>query len=335
MRAPDDILQEVKNMTIHYPDKLRTIRIIFMGTPDFAVASLTTLVEAGCNIVGVVTAPDKPSGRGLKVQESAVKKYATENHLKVLQPPKLKDTAFLEQIRVLQADLQVVVAFRMLPETVWSMPPMGTVNLHGSLLPQYRGAAPIQWALINGEKMTGVTTFQLQHEIDKGNILMQESLKIGERETAGELHDRMKLAGAGLLVKTVAGLADGSLQGTPQQLWNTTGNAAQGELKAAPKIHTDDCRIQWDRPVAEVYNRVRGLSPVPGAFTLFQGKTMKILRAHAEPDHRSESPGSIQTDKKTFLKFATPDGYLAAEEVQLEGRKKMTVEEFLRGYRFE
>src|SRR5882757_465936 len=195
---------------------ITTPRIIFMGTPDFAVASLDALVQAGCNIVGVITAPDKPAGRGMKLTESAVKKYAVEKSLTILQPEKLKDPQFLQSLRDLQADVQVVVAFRMLPELVWNMPSMGTINLHGSLLPQYRGAAPINWAVINGEKETGVTTFKLQHEIDTGNILLQESFPVGEDETAGEVHDRMKEIGGKLLVKTLTGIVDGSLTGKPQ-----------------------------------------------------------------------------------------------------------------------
>ena len=215
------------------------IRIVFMGTPEFAVASLGALVKAGCNIVGVITAPDKPGGRGLQLQQSAVKKYAVENNLHILQPEKLKDPGFLEQLKSLQADLQVVVAFRMLPEVVWNMPTMGSVNLHGSLLPQYRGAAPINWAVINGEKETGVTTFKLQHEIDTGDILLQQSFAIGDDENAGDVHDKMKVIGAALLVKTVKGLADGSLKELPQSKIDNL----KSTIHHAPKIFTETCKI--------------------------------------------------------------------------------------------
>ena len=236
----------------------KELRIVFMGTPEFAVASLDALVKAGCNIVGVITAPDKPGGRGMQLQQSAVKKYATENNLKVLQPEKLKNPEFLEELKSLQADLQIVVAFRMLPEAVWNMPPMGTVNLHGSLLPQYRGAAPINWAVINGEKETGVTTFKLKHEIDTGDILLQESFPIDENETAGEVHDRMKEIGAQLLVKTVKGLAEGTLEEKPQEnllnaerLMHNAGHSAFGTehsaLKHAPKIFTETCKIDFSK----------------------------------------------------------------------------------------
>jgi methionyl-tRNA formyltransferase len=248
----------------------RDLRIVFMGTPEFAVASLDALVQAGCNIVAVITAPDKPAGRGMKLQESAVKKYAVEKGLPLLQPEKLKNPQFLETLRNLRADLQVVVAFRMLPEVVWNMPPMGTINVHGSLLPKYRGAAPINWAIINGEKETGVTTFKLQHEIDTGNILLQQRLPIGEEETAGELHDRMKVAGAELLVKTVQGLADGTLKEIPQSDVN--------DVPHAPKIFTETCQINWNKTVEEIHNLIRGLSPYPGAFTTLHGKTLKIYR---------------------------------------------------------
>lgn len=334
-------------------------RIIFMGTPEFAVASLDALVQAGCNIIAVITAPDKPAGRGMKLTESAVKKYAVEKQLPVLQPVKLKDPAFLETLKGLQADLQIVVAFRMLPEVVWNMPPMGTINLHGSLLPQYRGAAPINWAVINGEKETGVTTFKLQHEIDTGNILLQDSFPIGDDETAGEVHDRMKEIGARLLVKTVAGLANGSLQEIPQQsIGNpdsyreqlatgnekpTTGNRQPAtapstpgdaiELKHAPKIFTETCKIDWNQPVAAIYNLIRGLSPYPAAFTYLHDKSLKIYKAKKETHASPKSAGSFETDNRTYLKFAAADGYIHITELQLEGKKRMTIEEFLRGFR--
>ncbi|HNA15971.1 MAG TPA: methionyl-tRNA formyltransferase, partial [Ferruginibacter sp.] len=274
---------------------LKSLRIVFMGTPEFAVASLDALVQAECHIVGVITAPDKAAGRGMQLQQSAVKKYAVEKGLHILQPDKLKNPGFLEQLRSLQADLQIVVAFRMLPEAVWNMPPMGSVNLHGSLLPQYRGAAPINWAVINGEKETGVTTFKLKHEIDTGDILLQERFPIGDDETAGEVHDKMKAIGAQLLVRTVAGLAEGTLKKTPQL---STGNLPAGEadrpetLKHAPKIFTETCRIDFSKTVNEVHNLIRGLSPFPGAFTSLDGKTLKIFRTEKQPGTTRSASGS-------------------------------------------
>ncbi|HNO99233.1 MAG TPA: methionyl-tRNA formyltransferase [Ferruginibacter sp.] len=316
---------------------LKSLRTVFMGTPEFAVASLDALVQAGCHIVGVITAPDKAAGRGMQLQQSAVKKYAVEKGLHILQPDKLKNPGFLEQLRSLQADLQIVVAFRMLPEAVWNMPPMGSVNLHGSLLPQYRGAAPINWAVINGEKETGVTTFKLKHEIDTGDILLQERFPIGDDETAGEVHDKMKAIGAQLLVRTVAGLAEGTLKKTPQL---STGNLPAGEadrpetLKHAPKIFTETCRIDFSKTVNEVHNLVRGLSPFPGAFTSLDGKTLKIFRTEKQPGTTGSASGSFETDKKQFLKFACADGYVLVKELQLEGKKRMAIEDFLRGYHF-
>ncbi len=309
----------------------QSLRIVFMGTPEFAVASLDALVKAGCTIVGVITAPDKPAGRGMQLQQSAVKKYAVEHNLKVLQPEKLKNPEFIEELRTLQADLQVVVAFRMLPELVWNMPPMGSVNLHGSLLPQYRGAAPINWAVINGEKETGVTTFKLKHEIDTGDILLQERFPIGENDTAGEVHDKMKEIGAALLVKTTKGLADETLKERPQ----TTDNKPQATLlHHAPKIFTETCKIDFTKTVEEVHNLIRGLSPFPGAFTSLNGKTLKIYRSEKEPGNTGMAAGEYKTDGKTFLKFACNNGFIHVKELQLEGKKKIAVEEFLRGYRF-
>jgi methionyl-tRNA formyltransferase len=299
-----------------------------MGTPDFAVASLDALVQNGMNVVAVITAPDKPAGRGMKLQQSAVKQYAVEKGLPVVQPEKLKNPEFIQQLRDLHADLQVVVAFRMLPEMVWNMPPMGTINVHGSLLPQYRGAAPINWAVINGEKETGVTTFKLKHEIDTGNILMQQKMSIGDNETAGEVHDRMKLLGAELLVKTVQGLAAGTLNEKPQEQLTGTDT-----LKHAPKIFTDTCRINWQEPVATVHNLVRGLSPFPGAFTELNGKTLKIYRSEKLQTEHDKVPGSFESDHKTYLRFACTDGFLLVKELQLEGKKRMPVEEFLKGFR--
>jgi len=308
-----------------------SLRIVFMGTPEFAVASLDALVKAGCNIVGVITAPDKPGGRGMQLQQSAVKIYAVEHNLNILQPEKLKNSEFIEELKSLHADLQIVVAFRMLPEIVWNMPPMGTVNLHGSLLPQYRGAAPINWAVINGEKETGVTTFKLKHEIDTGDILLQESFPIAADENAGDVHDKMKEIGAQLLVKTIKGLADGSLKENPQSEYANIKNEI---LKHAPKIHTETCMIDWDQPIENIYNLIRGLSPYPAAFTLLNAKKLKIFTVTKEANKVENAPGAYSTDGKTFLKFAGNNGYIFLKEIQLEGKRKMNIDEFLRGYRF-
>ena len=312
----------------------KDLRIVFMGTPEFAVASLDALVQAGCNIVGVITAPDKPAGRGMKLQESAVKQYAVAKGLKLLQPDKLKNAQFLEELKELNADFQVVVAFRMLPEVVWNMPPMGTINVHGSLLPQYRGAAPINWAIINGEKETGVTTFKLQHEIDTGDILLQETIPIGENETAGEVHDRMKEIGAQLLVHTIQELASGRLKEQPQVKSAGTNILNTPELKHAPKIFTETCRIDWNKTVTEVHNLIRGLSPFPGAFTFLDQKMLKIYRDEKHKTPPAIKPGEFETDGKTFLQFACVDGFINIKELQLEGKKRMNVEDFLRGYKF-
>jgi methionyl-tRNA formyltransferase len=303
----------------------RSLRIIFLGTPEFARASLEALVDAGCNIVGVITAPDKPAGRGMKLTQSAVKEYAVSKGLHVLQPEKLKNPVFLEELRALKADLQLVVAFRMLPEVVWNMPAMGTVNLHGSLLPDYRGAAPINWAIINGEKFTGVTTFKLVHEIDTGNILLQEKMPIGDSETAGELHDRMKLVGAALLVKTVKQLAEGQLKEIPQSSINA-------EPKHAPKIFTDTCRIDWSKDADSIYNQIRGLSPYPAAFTMLQDKLFKIYESEKLIASHNEIPGTFGIEGGR-LKFACANGYIYPKIVQAEGKKKMACDDFVRGMR--
>jgi len=309
---------------------LSDLKIVFMGTPEFAVASLNALVKAGANIVGVITAPDKPSGRGMKMNESAVKKYAVENKLHVLQPEKLKNPDFLQELKSLNADVQVVVAFRMLPEVVWNMPPLGTINLHGSLLPQYRGAAPINWAVINGEKETGVTTFKLQQEIDTGNILLQQTIPLRDDETAGELHDEMKEAGAALLVETMRQLAEDSLKEVSQ---STVINDEAGTIKHAPKIFTETCKIDWNKPVTEVYNLIRGLSPFPAAFTFLNDKMLKIFKSNKTLESHSLPAGQLQTDNKTYLRFACADGFIYVTDIQLEGKKRMSVEDFLRGYR--
>lgn len=308
--------------------QISDLRIVFMGTPDFAVASLQALLQAGCNIVGVVTAPDKPAGRGMQIQQSAVKQYAEANGLKILQPEKLKSPEFISTLQALQADLQIVVAFRMLPEIVWNHPPMGTINLHGSLLPQYRGAAPINWAIINGEKETGVTTFQLQHAIDTGNILLQQSMPIFPNETAGELHDRMKVIGAELLVKTIHDLAAGTLKAQPQSQIVLTDKP----LQHAPKIFTETCQINWNTSVEKIHNLIRGLSPHPGAFTYLQEKKLKLFRSSYELTMHHYAPGSYVSDGKTFLKIAALNGWIAVNDLQLEGKKRMDVTTFLRGY---
>lgn len=313
-----------------FPDSHKNLRIVFMGTPEFAVASLDALFKAGCNIITVITAPDKAGGRGMELQQSAVKKYAVAHQLPVLQPEKLRNNAFIEELKNLKADLQICVAFRMLPEIVWNMPPLGTINLHGSLLPQYRGAAPINWAIINGEKETGVTTFKLKHEIDTGDILLQQSFPITEADTAGTVHDKMKEIGAQLLLQTVKGITDDTLKESPQ-LFST-----DEILHHAPKIFTEACLLNFEKPVEEVYNQVRGLSPYPAAFTYLEGKKLKIYSASKEPAPAilDVAPGIFKTDGKSFLKFACKDGFLNIIELQLEGKKRMPVADFLRGYRF-
>ena len=298
-----------------------------MGTPDFAVASLDALVKAGFDIVAVVTAPDKPAGRGQKLNESAVKKYAVENNIPVLQPEKLKNPEFIEELKSYQADLQVVVAFRMLPEIVWNMPAKGTINLHGSLLPEYRGAAPINWAVINGEKQSGVSTFFLQHEIDTGNIIHSATAPIGDNETAGDLHDKLMYIGADLLVKTVKAIEEGNYTETPQK------EVTAVTPTHAPKIFKEDCLINWNQPAQKVYNHIRGLSPYPTAYTILQDKTFKIFKAELIEKEPGIQPSGFLSDGKTYLNFACTDGFISVKEVQIEGKKRMEVEEFLRGFR--
>src|SRR5690606_5949771 len=301
---------------------------IFMGTPEFAVASLAALLGAGNDIVAVVTAPDKPAGRGRKLQQSAVKQYALAQGIPVLQPEKLRDTGFLASLRALHADLQVVVAFRMLPEAVWSMPPHGTVNLHASLLPQYRGAAPINHAIINGETESGVTTFLLQHEIDTGHVLFAERVAIGPDDTAGDLHDRLMAVGAALLVKTVDAISTDAAKPVPQaQL------APGTALKHAPKIFKEDGRIDWHKPLDEVYNLIRGLSPYPAAYTELDNRSIKVFRAAKEKVNVSYPVGTYLTDGSSYLKVACSDGYIHIWELQMAGKKRMDINAFLRGYR--
>ena len=305
-------------------------RIVFMGTPPFAVASLDALVKAGFSIVSVVTAPDKPAGRGLQLQQSAVKKYAVENNLPVLQPTKLKDPEFVEALKKIDAHLFVVVAFRMLPEVVWDMPPMGTINVHGSLLPSYRGAAPINWAVINGEKETGVTTFKLKAAIDTGNILLQDKLPISESDTAGTIHDKMMVLGANLLVTTLTGLINNTLVEKDQE---AIINEDPSLLKHAPKIFTETCTIDWAQDTTSIYNLIRGLSPFPGALTKLDDKILKIFESTKEISSHANKIGSVSTDSKTYLKFACTDGYIHVLDLQLEGKKRMQVADFLRGYK--
>lgn len=303
------------------------MRIIFLGTPDFAVASLEALLAAKKNIVAVVTAPDKPSGRGQQIQASPVKLCAIKHHLPILQPTNLKDPAFLEELKSYSADLQIVVAFRMLPEAVWNMPPLGTFNLHGSLLPNYRGAAPIHWAVINGEKETGVSTFFLKHEIDTGDLLFQEKEPIHESDTTGDLYERLMRKGATLVVKTVDAIENNSISPIPQ--------IDNGNLKNAPKLTKEMGKIDWTLNGEKIYNLIRGLNPFPGAYTLFDGKTCKIHQAKfvSIPNHQNPA-GSIECDGKNFLNFWVPDGKIEILEWQMEGKKKMKIVEFLRGYLF-
>lgn len=303
-------------------------RIVFMGTPDFAVATLKALLDANANVVGVITAPDRKSGRGMKLQPSAVKKFAVENDLKVLQPTNLKSEEFLSELRELEATLQIVVAFRMLPEVVWNMPEKGTFNLHASLLPQYRGAAPINWAVINGEKESGVSTFFLQHKIDTGDIIFQEKVAIGEDETAGELHDKLMTVGAGLVVKTLNAIESDSVKSIPQ-------SAFSGELKDAPKIFKETCQIDWAKSADDVYNLIRGLSPYPAAFTklVSEGEEigLKVFKASKTELTTEANCGTIQVKNQSmFVRCA--DGWLEVLELQMAGKKRMDTKSFLLGY---
>ena len=300
-------------------------RIVFMGTPAFAVASLKALLDAKMNVVGVVTAPDKPAGRGMQLQQSAVKQFALEHQLPIAQPEKLKSPEFFAQIQAWQPDIQIVVAFRMLPETIWSYPPMGTLNVHGSLLPKYRGAAPINWAIINGEKETGVTTFRLQHAIDTGDILLQERIPITPEMTAGELHDTMMEVGAKTLVTTLHGLIASIIQSKPQE--------ETLAILHAPKIYTKDCQIEWQQPVAKIHNLIRGLAPFPGALTKVDGKIVKLFSTSIVYENPKEPAGSFVTDGKSFVRFACSDGYIQLNDIQWEGKKRMPITDFLRGYK--
>jgi methionyl-tRNA formyltransferase len=304
---------------------MKPLRIVFMGTPEFAVPMLDVLLNSSHEVVGVITAPDKPAGRGMQLMQSDVKKYAVEKNLNILQPEKLKNPKFIEELRALHADLFVVVAFRMLPEVVWNMPPLGTINLHASLLPQYRGAAPINWAIINGEKETGVSTFLLQHEIDTGKIIYQEKIAIRDDENVGELYHELMHLGASVLGKTVDAIASGNYPQTPQD--HIT------DIKHAPKIFKETCKIDWSKTTDEVYNHIRGLSPYPAAFTTLDGKGFKIYSADKKQAQHSEPVGSYKSDGKTYLHFYTTDGYIAVKDCQLEGKKRLSIEELLRGYK--
>lgn len=301
------------------------LRIVFMGTPEFAVESLNILVKNGYDVAAVVTAPDKPAGRGQKLNMSAVKKYALEQNIPILQPVKLKDENFIQELKDLKANLFIVVAFRMLPEIVWNMPEIGTFNLHASLLPQYRGAAPINWAIINGEKKTGVTTFFLQHEIDTGDILMSESVDILPEDNASSLHDKLMNLGAKLTLQTVQAIENDNVRPQPQP---------DTEIKHAPKIFKEDCLLNFNEPVETVHNKIRGLSPFPAAFTHLDDKILKIYQTEIQKIHGDVANGIFDTDEKTFLRVKCTDGWLNILELQLEGKKRMSVTDFLKGYRF-
>ncbi|GEO07154.1 methionyl-tRNA formyltransferase [Adhaeribacter aerolatus] len=305
---------------------MQDLRIIFMGTPDFAVPTLQTLVENKYNVVAVITAPDKPAGRGLKLAQSPVKEYAVSQNIPVLQPTNLKAESFLEELRSYEANLQIIVAFRMLPEVVWDMPALGTFNIHGSLLPQYRGAAPINWALINGETETGVTSFFLRHQIDTGDMILQDRIPITDDDDFGTVYEKLKYAGAALALKTVRAIEADNVTPQPQPMSH--------ELKEAPKIFKETCEINWHQPAAQVRNFIRGLSPYPTAWTKLDDKILKVFKAALVPDNQtSAAPGTFTSDGKTYLHVATAAGNLSLTDLQLEGKKRMNVNEFLRGYR--
>lgn len=309
------------------------MKIVFMGTPEFAVASLDILVKNNYDVAAVVTVPDKPAGRGQKISESAVKQYAVANNLPVLQPEKLKSEEFINALKEINADLFIVVAFRMLPEVVWTMPKLGTFNLHGSLLPQYRGAAPLNWAVINGEKYTGVTTFFLKHEIDTGSIIFQEKIEISDDMNVGELHDKAMLVGANLVLKTVQAIESDNIRSIDQNEWMTQNNLKKEELKHAPKIFKEDREINWNNTADSVVNLVRGLSPYPVAFTTLNHQMLKIYSAKVIEQSSNLAIGEFESDGKTYLRFKAADHLVQVEDLQLEGKKRMKVEELLRGYR--
>jgi len=314
--------------------KRKDLRIVFMGTPEFAVPSLESLLSENYNIVGVITSPDKPAGRGLEIQQSPVKQFALKNNIKVLQPVNLKAPAFIQELKDLAPDLQVVVAFRMLPDDVWQIPRYGTFNLHASLLPDYRGAAPINRVIINGENKTGVTTFFIEHDIDTGKIIFQEEVEIDENENAGELHDKLMIEAAKLVCKTVDGIAKDSYKLIDQLKLFTKGQ----DLKKAPKIHKEDCKINWNKEPVEIFNFIRGLSPYPTAWTEIiseSGKkfTLKIFASDYSISDHDLNPGEILSDQHTFLKIAVNEGFINVNNLQLEGKKQMNIEDFLRGFK--
>lgn len=306
--------------------QVNDLRIVFMGTPEFAVPSLDILIKNNYNVVGVVTATDKPAGRGNNIQQSAVKKYALENNLPILQPEKLKSSEFINKLKSLDANLFIVVAFRMLPEVVWQMPSLGTFNLHASLLPQYRGAAPINWAVINGDKETGATTFFLQHEIDTGNIILQDKIEIKDDDNAGAVHDKLMILGANLVLKTAKAIEENNITQKPQII----NSESQIILKHAPKLFKETCLIDWNKPANEVHNLIRGLSPYPAAYTFLDNKILKIYQSKIS-DRIGEQ--AIISDNKTYLSFKCNDTYLDVLELQLEGKKRIKIDEFLRGYK--
>ncbi len=313
--------------------KKEDLRIVYMGTPDFAVESLRCLVEGGYNVVGVITMPDKPAGRGHKLQFSPVKQYALEHSLPLLQPEKLKDEAFVEALREWKADLQIVVAFRMLPEVVWNMPRLGTFNLHASLLPQYRGAAPINWAVINGDTETGITTFFLRHEIDTGEVIQQVRIPIADTDDVGIVHDKLMMLGGKLVTETVDAILNDAVKSIPQEEM-----AVVGELRPAPKIFKDTCRIDWNQPVKRIYDFIRGLSPYPAAWSeLVQpdGETvvMKIFETEKIIQSHQLTPGTLLTDGKTYIHVAAADGIIGIRALQLPGKKRLKTDELLRGFR--
>lgn len=311
----------------------KDLRIVYLGTPDFAVAPLQKLAEKNYNIVGVVTNPDKPAGRGQQIQESAVKQYAKSKNLNILQPEKFKDELFLNQLSGLKADLQIIVAFKMLPEIVWSMPRLGTINLHASLLPHYRGAAPINWAIINGEKTTGITTFFLKHEIDTGNIIYREEIPINETDNAGTLHDRLMVLGSELIIKTVNSIIEGNYPQINQSDFLQKDEA----IKPAPKIFKNDCEINWNKDIHSIYNHIRGLSPYPAAWTEItnqdnQNIQLKIFETKKELISHSLSAGQIISDEKSYLKITVNGGYIHIIQLQQAGKKRLNTAEFLRGF---
>jgi methionyl-tRNA formyltransferase len=312
---------------------MKTLRIVFMGTPEFAVATLGSLLMNGFNVVGVVTVPDKPAGRGRLLQKSAVKEFAESSYIPVFQPNNLKDHGFIQAMKQLNTDLFIVVAFRMLPEAVWKLPSIGTINLHASLLPYYRGAAPINHAIINGETLTGVTTFFIDNKIDTGSILMREEMHIFPFENAGDLHDRMMKLGARLVIKTIEAIAEKSIKPRAQSDFLIPGK----EIKPAPKIHPEDCIINWNSGVIKIHNLIRGLAPTPGARSAFKGGgkilSFKIFESIPELEKHSLPPGTIISDAKHSIQIACADGLLNITSLQLEGKKKMNSIEFMRGFK--